>query len=199
MTTPVRPTGEVTFLFTDVEGSTRLVQALGASGWAPVLSRHRELIRAALAAHGGQELQVEGDGFFAVFADAPAALDAVVDAQRALGAEPWPAAATVRVRMGLHTGEGVLDAEGLYVGPDVHRAARVRGRGTRRAGRAVGADGVRRGGGAARGRLAPGAGGASPQGPQAGAAVGRRDRRAALGLPADPVAGRPPQQPAHAS
>ena len=84
------PSATVTFLFTDVEGSTRLVQALGAAGWAPVLARHRELIRAALAAHDGQELQVEGDGFFAVFADAPAALGAVVDAQRALTAEPWP-------------------------------------------------------------------------------------------------------------
>ena len=125
MSTSLRPTGLVTFLFTDVEGSTRLVQALGAAGWAPVLLRHRELIRAALAAHDGQELQVEGDGFFAVFADAPAALGAVVDAQRALTAEPWPEAAPVRVRMGLHTGEGVLDGEGLYVGPDVHRAARV--------------------------------------------------------------------------
>ena len=125
MTTPVRPTGEVTFLFTDVEGSTRLVQALGASGWAPVLSRHRELIRAALAAHGGQELQVEGDGFFAVFADARCGARrggrrATGAGRRAVaGGDDGPGA------HGAPHGEGVLDADGAYVGPDVHRAARV--------------------------------------------------------------------------
>jgi predicted ATPase/class 3 adenylate cyclase len=122
---PDRPTGEVTFLFTDIEGSTRLVSTLGTAAWRPLLARHRTIVRDALVAHGGIENQVEGDGFFAVFADAAAATAAVADMQRALQAEPWPDGGAIRVRMGLHTGEGELDAEGAYVGHDVHRAARV--------------------------------------------------------------------------
>lgn len=123
---PGLPTGTVTFLFTDIEGSTRLVGAL-AERWPPLLGRHRAIIRAALAAHEGIEVQTEGDGFFAAFASAPAAVASVVRAQRDLAAEPWPSDAPIRVRMGLHAGEGVTDREGLYVGHDVHRAARVAG------------------------------------------------------------------------
>jgi len=121
---PALPTGTVTFLFTDVEGSTRLARELG-EAWLPLLHRHREIIRAALAAHGGIEVQTEGDGFFAVFARAPAAVAAVAQAQRDLAAEPWPLGGTIRVRMGLHAGEGVVDADGSYVGHAVHRAARI--------------------------------------------------------------------------
>ena len=120
------PTGTVTFLFTDIEGSTRLVREL-AERWPPLLERHRAIIRAALSAHEGVEVQTEGDGFFAAFARAPAAVAATVRAQRDLAAEPWPPDAPIRVRMGLHAGEGVVDGEGSYVGHDVHRAARVAG------------------------------------------------------------------------
>ena len=120
-----KPTGTVTFLFTDIEGSTRLVQHLGVAGWRPLLARHRALIREALRAHDGFEDKTEGDGFFAVFRDARNAVRAVTAAQRALAAEPWPPETPIRVRMGLHTGDGVLDPDGDYIGPDVHRAARV--------------------------------------------------------------------------
>ena len=125
MAAPARPTGEVTFLFTDIEGSTRLVDTLGTAAWRPILARHRELIRAALAADDGLEIGTEGDSFFAVFVDPAAAVRSVAAAQRALAAEPWPEGGTVRVRMGLHTGIGELDADGSYVGHDVHHAARV--------------------------------------------------------------------------
>ena len=125
MAAPARPTGEVTFLFTDIEGSTRLVDALGTAAWRPILARHRELIRAALAAEDGLELGTEGDSFFAVFRDPAAAVRSVAGAQRALAAEPWPEGGVIRVRMGLHTGIGELDADGSYVGHDVHHAARV--------------------------------------------------------------------------
>jgi len=120
------PSGTITFLFTDIEGSTRLVHEL-AERWPPLLDRHRAIIRAALAAHDGVEVQTEGDGFFAAFTRAPAAIAAAVAAQRDLAAEPWPPDAPIRVRMGLHAGEGVVDADGSYVGHDVHRAARVAG------------------------------------------------------------------------
>jgi len=122
---PPPPTGTVTFLFTDIEGSTRLVQALGIDAWSSLLDRHRALIRAALAAYDGVEIQTEGDAFFAVFDRAPNAVAAAADAQRALAAEPWPHDTPVRVRMGLHTGEGTLDADGSYIGSAVHRAARI--------------------------------------------------------------------------
>jgi predicted ATPase/class 3 adenylate cyclase len=117
------PTGTVTFLFTDIEGSTRLLQALGA-GYREVLERHQALIREALAAHGGIEVGTEGDSFFAVFGSATDAVAAASDAQIALAREPWPQERAVRVRMGLHTGEGRLGADN-YVGMDVHRGARV--------------------------------------------------------------------------
>ena len=118
------PTGTVTFLFTDVEGSTRLARELG-DRWPALLERHRAIIRAAVAAHDGVEVQTEGDGFFIAFARSSAAVAAAIRAQRDLSAEPWPTEGPVRVRMGLHAGEGVVDSDGSYVGHDVHHAARV--------------------------------------------------------------------------
>ena len=117
------PTGTVTFLFTDIEGSTRLAQDLGA-GWPPLLERHREIARAAWAAQHGVEIGTEGDSFFVVFTSAPQAAAAAVAVQRGLAAEAWPEGAQIRSRMGMHTGEGVLSG-GSYVGLDVHRAARI--------------------------------------------------------------------------
>jgi predicted ATPase/class 3 adenylate cyclase len=115
----------VTFLFTDIEGSTKLAQELRGDRWLALLARHRELIRAGIASVAGHEEKTEGDGFFAVFQRPSDAVRAAVDAQRRLTAEPWPDDAVPRVRMGLHSGDGQLDAEGEYVGADVHRAARV--------------------------------------------------------------------------
>ncbi|SDZ13983.1 Predicted ATPase [Asanoa ishikariensis] len=118
------PSGLVTFLFTDIEGSTRLAQMLGA-GYRPVLTEHRRLLRATLAANHGVELFTEGDSFFIAFDDAAAALDACVTAQRALADHEWPTPeAAPRVRMGLHTGHAVPLA-GEYASPEVHRAARI--------------------------------------------------------------------------
>jgi predicted ATPase/class 3 adenylate cyclase len=111
------PSGTVTFLFTDVEGSTRLLREHG-DGYAALLAEQRRAIRAAVGAHGGVEMGTEGDAVFAVFARAADAVAAAGEAQAALGAGP------VRVRMGLHTGAPLLTEEG-YVGIDVHRAARI--------------------------------------------------------------------------
>ena len=120
------PTGTLTFLFTDIEGSTRLVTALG-DAFGSVLARHHALIRAAIETSGGIEVSTEGDAFFVVFQSAPAALIAAASAQRSLGTEPWPAdAGTVRVRMGVHTGEATIGGDN-YVGLEVHRAARIAG------------------------------------------------------------------------
>ncbi len=112
-------------MFTDIEGSTRLVETLGTAGWRPVLERHRQLVRAALETHHGLEIGTEGNSFFAVFRDPIEAVAATAEAQRSLAAEAWPAHVAVRVRMGLHLGIGELDADGSYIGHDVHRAARV--------------------------------------------------------------------------
>jgi class 3 adenylate cyclase len=111
------PFGTVTFLFTDVEGSTRLLREYG-DEYAALLADHRRRIRAAIAAHDGVETDAVGDAVFAAFARAPDAVTAAGDAQIAL------AAGRVRVRMGLHTGEPLVTDEG-YVGLDVHRAARI--------------------------------------------------------------------------
>ena len=119
------PVGTIAFVFTDIEGSTQLAQTLAGDRWEHLLGRHRELIRAAVAGHGGVVVQTDGDGFFLVFERTADAIAATVDAQRALAAEPWPDDAPIRVRMGIHTGDGRLDADGSYVGADVHRAARV--------------------------------------------------------------------------
>jgi predicted ATPase/class 3 adenylate cyclase len=117
------PTGTLTLLFTDIEGSTRLLDALG-DRYPDVLAQHRDLLRAAVQAHGGVEVDTQGDAFFMVFPRATQAVAAAVAAQRALAAQPWPANGVVRVRMGLHTGEPQRTAEG-YAGLDLHRAARI--------------------------------------------------------------------------
>jgi predicted ATPase/class 3 adenylate cyclase len=117
------PTGTVTFLFTDIEGSTRLLQRLG-DGYAAVQDAYAAVVRQAIDDCGGVELSTEGDSFFAAFASPVGAVAATVAAQRALAAHPWPMEGPLRVRMGLHTGEGILGGEN-YVGLDVHRAARI--------------------------------------------------------------------------
>ena len=120
---PILPTGTVTFLFTDIEGSTQLVSGLG-EAYGPVLEAHAEIIRAAIARHAGTAISTEGDSFFAVFPSALDAVQAAADAQRELASHGWPDGLSVRVRMGLHTGEGRLGGDS-YVGIDVHRAARI--------------------------------------------------------------------------
>ena len=112
------PTGTVTFLFTDVEGSTRLLHALGAEGYADALAEHRRVIREACAAEDGVEVDTQGDAFFFAFPTAPGALAAAFAFSEALASGP------VQVRVGLHTGTPYLTEEG-YVGPDVNRAARI--------------------------------------------------------------------------
>ena len=117
------PTGTVTFLFTDIEGSTRLLQQLG-DRYSRVLEECRSLLRAAFQKWDGHEVDTQGDAFFVAFARATDAVSAAVDGLRALAIHPWPENVEVRVRMGLHTGEPQLSSEG-YVGIDVHHAARV--------------------------------------------------------------------------
>jgi predicted ATPase/class 3 adenylate cyclase len=112
------PTGTVTFLFTDVEGSTRLLHDLGAERYAAALAEHRSLLREACARHGGVEVDTQGDAFFFAFPTAPGALAAAGDAADALERGP------IRVRTGVHTGTPIVTDEG-YVGADVHRAARI--------------------------------------------------------------------------
>ena len=121
MTSPVSrelPTGTVTFLFTDVEGSTKLLHELGAEGYAAALAEHRRVLREAFAAHGGVEVDTQGDAFFVAFSRAPDALAAAREGQEALASGP------IRVRIGLHTGRPTLTEEG-YVGGDVHLGARI--------------------------------------------------------------------------
>lgn len=117
------PTGTLTMLFSDIEGSTVLLHRLG-DAWGDALSAQRRILRTAFGSHGGTELGTEGDSFFVVFTSARDAVHAAVDAQRALAAERWPDAANLRVRMGLHTGEPERHEDG-YIGSDVHRAARI--------------------------------------------------------------------------
>ncbi len=112
------PRGTVTFLFTDIEGSTRLLHELGDALYAGVLSEQRRILREIFGSFGGVEVDTQGDAFFYAFATAPGALDAARKAQEALAATP------VAVRMGVHTGTPVVTDEG-YVGGDVHRAARI--------------------------------------------------------------------------
>jgi predicted ATPase/class 3 adenylate cyclase/DNA-binding CsgD family transcriptional regulator len=115
--------GAVTFLFTDIEGSTRLVKALR-ERYPQVLAEHRRLFRAAIAARGGREVDTQGDAFFAAFGGAKQAVLCALDVQRALASHAWPGGAQVRVRIGIHTGQAV-PAEGAYTGLAVHRAARI--------------------------------------------------------------------------
>ena len=117
------PTGTITFSFTDIEQSTALLREAGPR-YAELLDVHRRLLRAAFEAHGGRELGTEGDSFFVAFASASGAVAACVRAQRALTEHPWPDGRSVRVRMGLHSGEAETVADG-YVGLEVNRAARI--------------------------------------------------------------------------
>jgi predicted ATPase len=112
---PELPSGTVTFLFTDIEGSTRLLDELGAEQYADALAEHRRVLREAFSRHEGIEVDTQGDAFFVAFSTAPCALAAALDAQEAL---PIP------VRMGIHTGTPLVTDEG-YVGSDVHRAVRI--------------------------------------------------------------------------
>ncbi|HEX2088337.1 MAG TPA: adenylate/guanylate cyclase domain-containing protein, partial [Actinomycetota bacterium] len=112
------PTGTVTFLFTDIEGSTKLLHELGVEEYAKALGEHRRVLREAFDRHGGTEIDTQGDSFFVAFPTAPGALKAVREAQEALSL------GRIRVRMGIHTGTPFVD-EGQYVGVDVHRAARI--------------------------------------------------------------------------
>ena len=115
---PSVPTGTVTLLFTDIEGSTRLARRLG-DGYRELLATHRELLRGAFTAHGGAEVDTQGDSFFFAFGSAHAAVAAAADAQRAVADSEAP------VRIGIHTGEPALAEGGYYVGVDLSRGARI--------------------------------------------------------------------------
>jgi class 3 adenylate cyclase len=121
---PDLPTGTVTFVFSDLEGSTRLLKQLGDEGYAQMLATHRVILRETFAAHGGSEIDTQGDAFFYSFSRARGAVAAAVEVQRRHETQEWPAGAMVRVRLGLHTGEPVVGEEG-YTGLDVVRAARI--------------------------------------------------------------------------
>jgi predicted ATPase/class 3 adenylate cyclase len=114
----------LTFLFTDIEGSTGLLRRVGEGAYAQVLAAHHSVIRSGLAVRGGREVDTQGDAFFAVFPSPSACVAAVLEMQQDLQAHAWPSGERVRVRMGVHTGEASRSAAGL-VGLDVHRAARV--------------------------------------------------------------------------
>lgn len=117
------PSGAVTFLFTDIEGSTRLVKQLR-ERYGEVLQEHQRLLREAFEAHGGHEVDTQGDSFFVAFSSAREALLAAVEGQRALLAHAWPDGVRIKVRIGLHTGHATA-SEGRYTGLAVHRAARI--------------------------------------------------------------------------
>jgi predicted ATPase/class 3 adenylate cyclase len=119
-----QPTGTVTLLFTDIEGSTRLLARLGTERYAKALDLHRKLLREAFDRHRGYEVNCEGDSFFVTFASAQDAIAAAAAAQRALAAAEWPDEAAIRVRIGVHTGEPRPEPP-KYVGLDVHKTARI--------------------------------------------------------------------------
>jgi predicted ATPase/class 3 adenylate cyclase len=121
---PTQPTGTVTLLFTDVEGSTRVLHRLGSERYAESLGLHRRLLREAFKRHGGSEVDYEGDSFFVAFADARAAVHAAADGQEALAHADWLDGEELLVRMGIHTGEPIAEPP-KYVGLDVHLAARI--------------------------------------------------------------------------
>ena len=122
---PRLPTGTVAFLMTDIEGSTLVVGRLG-EAWPRVLDAHFALMREAIAAHGGTWVSSEGDSVFAVFASVRQAIDAAVQAQRAMATAVVPDGERLKVRMGIHAGEAMLGGRD-YTGIDVHRAARLAG------------------------------------------------------------------------
>lgn len=117
------PAGTVTFVFSDVESSTELLKRLG-DGYGDLIAEHRRIVRETFGAHGGVEIDVQGDAFFFAFPRARDAVTAAVEAQRAHHEHAWPEGEHVRVRMGLHTGEPAVGEEG-YLGLDVVRAARL--------------------------------------------------------------------------
>src|SRR5262245_58139771 len=117
------PSGTVTILFTDIEGSTRLLQELG-EDYATLIADHHQLLREVWETNSGHVMGIEGDAFFVVFPRAVDGVNAAVQSQRALAIHPWPQGVNLRVRMGLHSGEPQISALG-YVGIDVHRAARI--------------------------------------------------------------------------
>ena len=119
------PRGTVTMLFTDIEGSTNALRALG-SAYPDALARHRELVRESCSRFGGIEVDTQGDSFFVAFGGAHNAVSAAIETQRALLAEQWTAGEPLRVRMGIHTGEPELREDG-YVGLDIHLAAHICG------------------------------------------------------------------------
>jgi DNA-binding NarL/FixJ family response regulator/class 3 adenylate cyclase len=122
---PDLPSGEVTFCFTDIEGSSALSARLGEAIFGAVIERHREILRDAWRPYGGVEVSTEGDGCFVVFADVDDALAACLRAQKRLAAEVWPTDAAVRVRMGVHTGQAMPTDAGDYIALAVNQAARV--------------------------------------------------------------------------
>jgi class 3 adenylate cyclase len=117
------PSGTVTFVFSDIEGSTGLLKRLG-DGYGELIAEHRRIVRETLGAHDGVEIDTQGDAFFYAFARARDAVAGAVAVQRAHAERTWPGGEQVRVRMGLHTGEPAVGAEG-YLGVDVVRAARL--------------------------------------------------------------------------
>ena len=119
-----RPVGTVTFLFTDIEGSTRLLRDLGAERYRQVLNEHRRLLRRALTTHGGYEVDTQGDAFLVAFDRPRAGVEAAADAQRAFADHAWPNGRDLRVRMGVHTCEATATTEG-YVGIGIHRGRRI--------------------------------------------------------------------------
>jgi predicted ATPase/class 3 adenylate cyclase len=129
MTLPTGPA--VTFLFTDIEGSTQLERAVGASTWATVVAEHERLLRGAIETAGGAVVKTEGDAVFAAFADPGRAIEAIAEAQRAIAAAPWPEGRALSIRAGLHVGEGRLRQQRTledpldYVGIDVNYTARI--------------------------------------------------------------------------
>ena len=120
---PQLPSGTVTFLFTDIEGSTQLLKQIGPH-YAEVLAEHQRIVREAVATHGGHEVDTQGDSFFIAFPRGKDAVAAAVAAQRDLHTHAWPEGVQVKVRMGLHTGEPQV-GEQRYVGMGVHKAARI--------------------------------------------------------------------------
>ena len=121
---PDLPSGTVTFVFSDLEGSTRLLKQLGDEQFTQLLAAHRALLREIFGRHGGNEIDTQGDAFFYSFARARSAVAAAVELQRAHAEREWPGGVKVNVRLGLHTGEPVVGDEG-YTGLDVVRAARI--------------------------------------------------------------------------
>jgi DNA-binding NarL/FixJ family response regulator/class 3 adenylate cyclase len=120
---PELPTGTVTFLFSDVEGSTELLRTLR-GGYADVMADHERLLRSAFEDAGGHEINTQGDSFFVAFRKPKDAVGAALEAQRAIGSHEWPEGAEMRVRIGIHTGEATVAGD-RYVGLGVHRAARI--------------------------------------------------------------------------